>query len=69
MKKSIINLQISIDQIKKVHVTGFKYNSNKRFKRLEFNSIDHALMINLWKGSVWVLLENGKRKLIKRINN
>lgn len=64
---SIIKLNIPIGQIETFIVTGRYYNSNKRFSNT-YNSFTQAMMINLWKGSVWVSI-NGKRKLIKRVCN
>lgn len=48
-------------------VTG-KTTSGKRFKLTYRNALS-AFGINLWRGSVWGLLPNGKRKLLKRIMN
>jgi hypothetical protein len=47
-------------------VTG-KLFSGKRFK-ITTASRMHAFGINLWRGSVWVI-QNGKRKRIKRVRN
>tara|TARA_S200000501_G_C20621934_1_gene655018 strand:+ start:78 stop:248 length:171 start_codon:yes stop_codon:yes gene_type:complete len=52
----------------KFHVTGTDV-SGKRFKRMSFSSFHAANMINLWEGSVWGVLENGRRKLLKRVYN
>ena len=60
-------VDIPIGQIAKFHVTG-KDRNGKRFK-IETNSYSYACMINLWQGSVWALLETGKRKLLKRVYN
>lgn len=49
-------------------VTGFLYNSKKRFKPIHTDSLSHALGINLWKGNVW-LVRNKKRIKIKSVNN
>ncbi len=68
MYKSIIELKIPLAQIKAFVVTGKLYRSNKRFSD-RYNSFTHAMCINLWKGSVWAELDNGKRKLIKRVYN
>jgi hypothetical protein len=65
---NISALKIPTGQIKAFVVTGKLYRSNKRFTN-RYNSFDHAMMINLWKGSVWVELDNGKRKLLKRVYN
>lgn len=45
------------------HVTG-KTVHGKRFKIVTENP-HHALGINLWRGSVWLVRE-GKRRLVKR---
>ena len=51
------------------HVTGVDVYG-KRFKIVtdNRNSAIHAMYINLYRGSVW-LVEDGKRKLIKRVYN
>ena len=48
-------------------VTGLDING-RRFKRI-YESPMYAFGINLWNGSVWGLLESGKRKLLKRVTN
>lgn len=58
---------IPIGQIKTFLVTGIDRNG-KRFK-IESSSYEYACMINLWNGSVWAVLENNKRKLLKRVIN
>lgn len=58
---------IPVAQIKQFIVTG-KERSGKRFK-IETSSYTYACMINLWNGSVWALLETGKRRLLKRVYN
>lgn len=55
-------------KIKSYVVTGRLYRSNKRFSD-EYTSFSQAMMINLWNGSVWAKMENGKRKLLKRVIN
>ena len=41
----------------------------RRF-RINTKGADHALGINLWRGSVWgVRLDTGKRQLLKRVYN
>jgi len=60
---------IPTGKVAKFIVTGYYYNSNRRFKKMEYTSLMPALMINLWKGSVWALMEDGKRKLLKRVSN
>ncbi len=49
-------------------VTGRYYNSRNRF-RLFYSNLKAAMMVNLWNGSVWGVNIEGKRKLIKRVNN
>lgn len=56
---------IPIGQIKSFRITG-KDGSGKRFA-IESNSYSYACMINIYKGSVWAVLENGKKKLLKRV--
>ena len=58
---------IAIGQIKNFLVTGID-RSGKRFK-IQTSSYEYACMINLWNGSVWTVLENNKRKRIKRVIN
>ena len=50
------------------HVTGIDARG-RRFKKRVFRSFYAANMINLWEGSVWGVLENGRRKLLKRVYN
>lgn len=57
-----------IAQVKSFIVTGKLYNSNKRFS-LQYSSFSQAMSINLWNGSVWAKLDNGKKKLLKRVIN
>ena len=49
-------------------ITGFLYNTNIRFKTIKTENLMQALCINLWRGSVW-LVRNGKKSLIKRVQN
>ena len=49
------------------HVTGVDVRG-RRFKKKVFRSFYAANMINLWEGSVWGVLENGRRKLLKRVS-
>lgn len=58
---------IPIGQIKTFLVTGIDRNG-KRFK-IESSSYEYVCMINLWNGSVWAVLENNKRKRLKRVIN
>lgn len=64
---SIRDKNIPIGKIKSFHITGVDRN-NKRFK-IETSSFEYACMINLWNGSVWAVLENNKRKRLKRVIN
>jgi hypothetical protein len=50
-------------------VTGVYAYSNRRFAPIHTDSYIHAMSINLWKGTVWVVLPNGKRKKIKEVWN
>tara|TARA_R110000803_G_scaffold31854_1_gene70609 strand:+ start:1424 stop:1585 length:162 start_codon:yes stop_codon:yes gene_type:complete len=52
----------------KYEITGVLYRSNERFK-IVTSSLQHAMGINLWRGSVWEVNEDGKRKLIKEVTN
>ena len=49
------------------HVTGINRNG-KRFK-LVYSSLYMAMSINLYRGSVYGVLDNGTRKLLKRVYN
>lgn len=62
------DINVSVAQIKSFEITGLLYNSKIRFKK-SCNSYHQAMMINLWRGSVWALMENNKRKLLKRVYN
>jgi hypothetical protein len=48
-------------------VTGVD-RRGKRF-RLTYKLSGWAFGINLWKGSVWEVSEDGSRKLLKRVHN
>ena len=50
-------------------VTGYKANTDTRFAPMKYNNIHDAMSINLWRGSVWALLENGKRKKLRTVYN
>jgi hypothetical protein len=56
---------IPIGQIKTFRITG-KERNGKRFV-IESNNFHYACMINLYSGSVWAVLESGKKKLLKRV--
>lgn len=47
------------------HVTGILKNG-RRFKRMTYSDPFYAFGINLWRGSVWGITKEGKRKLLKR---
>lgn len=49
------------------HITGVD-RRGKRFKIVTNNRI-HAEGINLWRGTKWEVLPNGKRKILVRIWN
>lgn len=49
-------------------VTGVLYRSNTRFKKV-FTNLRWALCINLWRGTVWAVHEDGKRKKIRTVWN
>lgn len=48
-------------------ITG-KDRKGKRF-RIEVNSYIQVATYNIWQGNIWILLDNNKRKLVKRIIN
>jgi hypothetical protein len=48
-------------------VTGVD-RSGKRFKISTSNQI-HAFGINVWRGTVWIVSPDGKRKVAKRVYN
>lgn len=63
---SIIN---SIDYPGGFIVTGVD-RQNKRFNyHYASNEIHFAFGINLWRGHVWGVKENGKRKMLKSVYN
>lgn len=66
--KTIRQKDIPLGKIKYFVVTGKLYRSNRRFSN-NYNSFYNAMGINLWSGSVWAELDNGKRKLLKRVQN
>lgn len=59
--------KIPVAQIKAFIVTGTD-RSGKRFK-IQTSNYMHAMCINLWRGSVWALLDSGKRKKLKTVIN
>lgn len=48
-------------------VTGVD-TSGRRF-RLTYREPQWALGINLWRGSVWAVMPNGRRRLVRRVYN
>ena len=52
----------------KFEVTGVN-SCGIRLKKKTFYNFAAASMVNLYTGSVWGILENGKRKLLKRVYN
>ncbi len=45
-------------------VTGFLYNTDKRFKPIRTSNWKQAKSINLWKGKIWGIKHDGRRILI-----
>lgn len=62
--KNYINEEVKKEK-KKYVITGTGRNG-KRFDPIHTNTPQHY---NIYKGSLWELKENGKRKLIKRYYN
>lgn len=62
-------MNIPVGQIKSFVVTGVQYRNHKKRFKLTYNSFEVAMSINLWNGSVWAEMDNGKRKLLKRVIN
>ena len=58
---------MSIKDFVKFQVTGLTWRG-KRF-RLTYSEPHMAFGINLWNGSIWGVLPNGRRKLLKRVYN
>ena len=58
-------IDIPIGQIKSFKVTG-KDRNGKRFV-IDTLVYSYACIINLYSGSVWAILETGKKKLFKRV--
>jgi len=58
-------IDIPTGQIKAFKVTG-KDRNGKRFV-IDTLVYSYACMINLYSGSVWAVLESGKKKLLKRV--
>lgn len=49
-------------------VTGVLVNG-RRFKPIVTTNMRHAFGINLYRGSVWERLPDGRRKLLRRVWN
>jgi len=60
--------QIQLQEGDSFVITGRYYNSNRYFKAIYTKSYFHAMNINLWNGSVW-LLRDDKRILLKHVIN
>lgn len=60
--------KIALNQFKHFIVTGILRN-NKRFKPRQYSDFDYANGINLYNGSIWGVLPNNKRVLLKRVYN
>ena len=54
-----------INPITQYVITGITKNG-KRFKPIHTKTPQHY---NIWKGTIWVILSNGKRKRLQTINN
>ncbi len=65
-------MEVNINDYSGFIVTGRKYMSNRRF-RLSYSGgyagFRTADSINLWNGTMFGLLPNGKRKVLKRVIN
>jgi len=52
-------------------VTGLYYNTTRHFKPRTYpptsEGFQTAFGINLWRGTVWALLPNGKRKQLRQV--
>ena len=60
-----IEVKVPVSQIAMFIVTGIDA-TGKRFK-IETSHYAYACCINLHKGSVWAMMDNGKRVLLKRV--
>lgn len=63
-----INKFITTNNVIEYHITGVLYRSNTRFKSV-YKNVNIAFQVNIWRGSIWAVLDNGKRKLLKRVYN
>ena len=57
-----------MSEAKSYVVTG-KLASGRRFKPIRTTNYMHAMMTNLFRGSVWEVSPEGKRKLLRRVYN
>jgi hypothetical protein len=54
--------------VRRYKVTGKIYNTNRNFPAIHTTNLQHALGINLWRGTVWERI-NGKWRVIRRVYN
>lgn len=59
--------EFEVSDFKSFVVTGITVNK-KRFKQ-KYNSYFIAMSINLYRGHVWGVKENGKRTMLKEVFN
>ncbi len=65
-------MEIDINDYTGFVVTGVKYITNQRFQLNYSGTVagfHTANQISLWKGSMWGITKEGKRKLLKRVIN
>jgi len=60
---------IDVAQYVKFVVTGTTVYGKRFRKQFDGSAHLYTFGINLWNGSVWGVLPNGKRKLLKRASN
>lgn len=70
----ISSMKIPVTTIKSFIVTGITIDNKRFVKRYSCGennrtAFETAMMINLYRGSVWAEFENGTRKLLKRVYN
>ena len=58
--------QRTVDQLKHMYIITGTKQDGKRFHPIRTRTPENY---NIYNGTIWELLPNGKRKLIKRINN
>lgn len=65
--------EINTRDYKRFIVTGYYYNSTRRFRKSYESTLMGAMAafnINLWRGNVWgVRVDTGKREKIKTVFN